>query len=652
MKDLAEIQEREARRRLKLLGKTIEDTAGSLVGIRARQVGLPTCVLRHWHECYRRRGLDGLLPTDWPELPDAIWELIEQRYQALGEIAEAEVITLEDFHTLAVKQGWTLQQVRRWLQRYRVHGPVGLAPVSRPTRPRAFPDLGTLSAEQRNELFRRRALLGELAEQAHVSNEILRKRAETVEVSLRALRDYHTRFQRVGLAGLAPRSRGDKGNHHGLSSQIVQIVEHLRLTHRDAPVRFVYELACQHAATIEENAPSLWQVRSICRKIPAPVRLLADGREAEFRNRYRLTYPIAHDPERIVWQIDHKAPLHVLVRDLRTPSHRSLSGEIRPFLTLVVDSASRLIMAGLFSYDRPDRFTVAAAIRTGMLMGENKPYGGVPDEIWVDNGKELVAQHVHQLALGLGIMLVPGPPHEPQVRGIVERLHETLDTRLWATLPGYVGANAAERNPQAKAELTLAQLDQRFRAFIERYHHEIHSETGQTPLAFWQVHAAPFPVDERLLDVLLKEPAQRRVLKEGIKYAGQVYWHTELAVLVGEDVLVRAAPCYTAPDELEVFFEGQWRCTAFALTSAKGQRVQRKEIAQAQRRQRAHARRRIEEAREAIETSSSPPPEKRQRSNKVASLPEVPVAPPFSSRAPDLFDFLVEQQTNQKGRAQ
>jgi putative transposase len=652
MRNLAEIQKREAQRRLKLLGTTIEETAGSLVGIRARQIGLPARVLRHWHECYLHRGLDGLLPTGWPELPEATWELIEQRYLALEEFAEIEAITLETIQALAAKQGWTLRQARRWLQRYRVDGLIGLAPASRPLRPRELPDLGTLSEEQRNELFRRRALLGELAEQEHVSNDLLRKQAKRVGVSLRTLRDYHTRFQRAGLAGLAPRSRADKGNHHGLSPQMVQLVENVRLTHRDAPVRFVYELACKQAATIGETTPSLWQVRSICRNIPAPVRLLADGREAEFRNRYRLTYPIAHDPGRMVWQIDHKAPLHVLVRDLRAPSHRSLSGEVRPFLTLVVDSASRLIMAGLFSYDRPDRFMVAAAIRAGMVTGEEKSYGGVPDEIWVDNGKDLIAEHVHQLALGLGIKLVPGPPYAPQVRGIVERLHETLDTRLWATLPGYVGANVVKRNPRAKAELTLAELDQCFRAFVERYHHEAHSETGQTPLAFWQEHTTPFPVDERLLDVLLKEAAHRRVLKEGIKYVGQVYWHPELAILVGEDVLVRAAPCYAAPDELEVFFEGQWRCTAFALTSAKGQGVQRKEVAQAQRRQRAHARRRVEEARKALETPSPVPPEKPQKPKRAASLPEVPVTPPFSSRSPDLFDFLVEQQASQKGRAQ
>jgi len=168
---------------------------------------------------------------------------------------------------------------------------------------------------------------------------------------------------------------------------------------------------------------------------------------------------------------------------------------------------------------------VAAAIRDGLRTSEQKPSGGVPDEIWVDNGKDLIAAHVRQLAQGLGIHLVPGPPYRPQLRGIVERFHETLDTRLWATLPGYVGANVVERNPKAKADLSLAELDQRFRVFVAQYPQEVHSATGQTPLAFWAEHATPLPVDERLLDLLLKEAAKRRVLKEGIKYAAGVYWH-------------------------------------------------------------------------------------------------------------------------------
>jgi len=636
-----ELQSAEAHRRLRMLGTTVEDSKGILLEVRARQVGIPMAVLRQWHACYLRGGPDALVPTEWPELPEATWALIERRYAALGELAEAETNTVEDIRRLAEEASWTMRQARRWLRRYRLGGMIGLAPTKRTTQPRVLPNLGALTEVQRDELFRRRALLGDLAEQEHVSNVALAQRAEAVGVSSRTLRDYHTRFRRDGLAGLAPRGRQDKGRHHGVSAQMVQTVENLRLTHQDATMRFVHELACQHAASTGETAPSLWQVRSIWSQIPAPVRLLADGREEEFRNRYRLTYPIQHDAHRLVWQIDHKAPLHVLVRDLRAPSHRALSGEVRPYLTLVIDSASRLIMAGRFSYDPPDRFMVAAAIRDAMLTGGHKPFGGVPDEIWVDNGKDLVAHHVHQLAQGLGITLFPGPPHEPQVRGIVERFHETLDTRLWATLHGYVGRNVVERNPKARAELTLAELEQRFRSFIDQYHQEMHSATGQTPLAFWQEHARPLPVDERLLDVLLKEPAHRRVLKEGIKYAGERYWHSELAVLVGEEVLVRAAPCYTAPSELEVYFEGQWRCTAFALSSAKGQAVQRHDVVEAQRRQRVQARRRIQAAREALEGPAPSAPEQRKRRRQTTSALDGPVAPLSSPRSPDLFDFLV-----------
>ncbi len=291
MLPLAQLKAAEARRRSQLLGTTVEDLSGTRLAARARQVGVPVALLRRWHTCYLRGGLDALVPTEWPELPEATLALIERRYAVLGELAEAETITGEDLRALAERAGWTILQARRWLRRYRLGGMVGLAPARRVVVPRVPSDLGALTEAQRDGLFRRRALLGELAEQAHVSNTVLAQRAEMVGVSLRTLRDYHTRFRRDGLVGLAPRGRGDKCKHHGVSPQMVQIVEDLRLTHLDAPVRFVYELACQHATSTGEAAPSLWQVRSICAQIPAPVRLLADGREEEFRNRYRLDVP-------------------------------------------------------------------------------------------------------------------------------------------------------------------------------------------------------------------------------------------------------------------------------------------------------------------------------------------------------------------------
>lgn len=158
--------------------------------------------------------------------------------------------------------------------------------------------------------------------------------------------------------------------------------------------------------------------------------------------------------------------------------------------------------------------------------------------------------------------------------------------------------------------------------------------------------------------MLLKEPATRRVLKEGIKYAGERYWHPELSVLVGEDVLVRAAPHYTAPEEIEVFSEGRWRCTAFAFTSPQGQALERQVVVEAQRRQRAQARSRIKSARDVLEmlqtgshsplTSSASMPKqvsKRQPTYEL-NAPDIPPA----THQPDLFDFLVAQQADHSDR--
>lgn len=202
MVNLVELQEGEAHRRLKLLGTAIGGAGGAELRTRARQVSLPVAVLHQWYASYLHGGFPALLPQ-W-ELPsEATWALIQQRYTALGNLAEAETLSQEALCTLAANQGWTMRQTLRWLRRYRVGGMMGLAPVKRLVQPRAIPDLGVLSETQRNELFRRYTLLGELAAQEHVSNTLLQKRAEAAGVSLRTLREKprHASFTNLGNKG-------------------------------------------------------------------------------------------------------------------------------------------------------------------------------------------------------------------------------------------------------------------------------------------------------------------------------------------------------------------------------------------------------------------------------------------------------------------
>ena len=166
----------------------------------------------------------------------------------------------------------------------------------------------------------------------------------------------------------------------------------------------------------------------------------------------------------------------------------------------------------------------------------------------------------------------------------------------------------------------MDELVAEFWKFIEQYHTEVHSETGETPLQYWKDHCLALTVDPRRLDVLLMEPCKRRVIKEGIKYDGRIYWHMALAPLVSENVLIRVEPSYSAPDEIQVFYDGQWICTALATDSEEGQQVTPAQIRAAQREQRQKARQEIEHYRSALEDAD----QEIEAMNKGAATPDQP----------------------------
>lgn len=322
----------------------------------------------------------------------------------------------------------------------------------------------------------------------------------------------------------------------------------------------------------------------------------------------------------VILEIDH-TQIDVLAKDMRSKKYRSKSEEIRPWLTLALERRSRLIMAAIFSYDRPDQYTVAAAIREAILVSDDKPYGGVPDIILVDNGKELLSHHIQHITQGLHILLRPCIRHQPQQKGKVERMFGTLNTRVWSDQPGYIDSNVQKRNPHARAELTIAQLEEKLRAFIVQYNNEVHSQLkGRTPLEYWHERCFAEPIDERDLDPLLMKSKQCKVIKPGIKYRGRLYWHRALGGYVGKQVFVRAAPTYAAPDDIEVFDRDIWICPAFAIDSETGKAVTAKDVRDAQHEQREQAWDRIHEARDAVKQVDAEIAEVQQRHEANVTL--------------------------------
>src|SRR5260370_33338497 len=93
------------------------------------------------------------------------------------------------------------------------------------------------------------------------------------------------------------------------------------------------------------------------------------------------------DGNNVVYQID-ATQIDVLVQDTRT-GYRKKSGEVRPWLTICVESFTSALVSARSGYDPPNQFTVAAVIRDALLQ-EGLVIAGIPANVLVDQRKAMI----------------------------------------------------------------------------------------------------------------------------------------------------------------------------------------------------------------------------------------------------------------------
>ncbi len=592
--DLETARDTEVKRWLKLIGPLANQPYDyDKARDRSRVVGVPFKEFNQKVRALLERGEAGLRPEHWEELDEKSKAIALGRLGELGDLATAEFVDDATIEVRAIELGWRTPRLKEQLQRYRAKGLWGLAPSHNPRKerritreeriPRAY---GTLNAKAVQTMFERLDALGHLASTPTATDAEVEARAAEVGRSPRTLWEWRGYLRDFGLIGLAPLLRSDKHKHHNLSDDLVLYIEGVRVAKLDRKDDEVYSIACREARRRGELEPTPWQVRSICANIPKGDKLIADRREREFRNKLRFTGPIDwNKSDKVVWQIDH-TPVDVLVKDCRRQQDRAKSGETRLFLTACKDAKSGIVLAARFTYERPDRFVIAAVIRDAILLTDTKAFGGIPDEIWVDRGKEMISELVQTLCRALSIRL--RDTRRPELKGKVERLFRTLNTLLWSRQPGYVNSNITLRNPNAAASLLPEELIARFWTFIERYNNYLDKRTQLTRLDYWYKHCPTRDLDEpRLLDMLLMDAKDRKMGKTSFSYEGASYTHKLLSDLTGEYLTIRATPYLDAPLEVEVFYDDEWICTAFKMDEATGAILDGDELREAQRAQRA-----------------------------------------------------------------
>ena len=224
----------------------------------------------------------------------------------------------------------------------------------------------------------------------------------------------------------------------------------------------------------------------------------------------------------------------------------------RPWLTLGIDIASRIVAGFYLSLEHPSSTSVALAIRHMVLpkkpwLAEQKvsgdwPVYGLPTAIHLDNAREFRGRALAWGVAEHGINLIHRPVARPHYGGHIERL---IGTMMGAVhfLPGSTSSDIASRgdyDPQKHAVMTFDELE-RWLALeiVGRYHAEIHRALKIPPRLAWEnavlARHEPLrlPYDEHrfVLDFL---PFEERVIRrDGLHLFGLKYWDDVLSPWAG-----------------------------------------------------------------------------------------------------------------------
>ena len=361
-------------------------------------------------------------------------------------------------------------------------------------------------------------------------------------------------------SALAPRKRGRPTGTMLISSKVEAVIEeHLRRY-------FLRRERSSLSRVVTEIRSACWQEglqpptrRTVQRRLDAmDAREVAKAREGAKAARQKFA-PVTGEnkasmPLEVV-QIDH-TPADIILVD---SFERKPIG--RPWVTLAIDVATRMVTGYYTSLEAPSRLSVALCLTQAVapkaeLLAElvrNVPWPaqGKPHSIHVDNGRDFRSHAFRSACAEWGIDLVYRPPGSPHFGGHIERLIGTMMGAVHL-LPGTTQSSVVAKgdyDAEGMATMTLSDFDRWFALEICRYNNSIHSSLGCTPVAKWEALSEqmmgdiPFEIEAFRVSFLPSE--LRKVRRDGIHLFQIRYWSDALAGHIGRGdgkVVVRYDP--------------------------------------------------------------------------------------------------------------
>lgn len=250
--------------------------------------------------------------------------------------------------------------------------------------------------------------------------------------------------------------------------------------------------------------------------------------------------------ERILerWEIDH-TPLDLIVFD-----EESLMPHGRPWLTIIIDKYSRMIMGLYLGFGNPSAYSVLQCLRQAILPKDEllSPYEditlpwparGIPEVLVCDNGMELHSNALIEACRQLNIQLQFCPAKLPEYKGSVERFFRTISQDLVHRLPGTTFSNIWQRGDYPSEKLACigfkALTGLLYKWVIEIYHQQNHRGIGMTPMMKWEKgereRIIEYPAHPEHLRIITGHTAERTLFRYGIELNGLKYNSPELQAL-------------------------------------------------------------------------------------------------------------------------
>jgi transposase InsO family protein len=281
----------------------------------------------------------------------------------------------------------------------------------------------------------------EAAQKRRLRKEIIKRHS----ISERSLRRYLLQYTRHGYIGLAKNYRSDKGISRSIPADALASAMELRRELPNRSIRRIITILESEGITEKDGISKSTLSRQ----------LLQNGcSKEEVKGETPPTRRFQKQGRNALWQTDIKFGPHVEAQSGRRE---------RTYLMAVIDDATRMVVHAEFYHNQ--RLPILEdAFRKALMKF------GVPEAVYVDNGKIFVSKWFRLACGQLGINHVKAQPYSPESKGKIERFN------------GF--ANEFLEEAGLCPPKTLADLNAQFRVWLEEGHtHKPHdSLNDKTPL--------------------------------------------------------------------------------------------------------------------------------------------------------------------------